>query len=181
MIFESYEWKKTIKRNNAYLRRNSEASVIDKDGYLLDRIQIRIVTNSLIVRRLLETPKVATNLKEYIIPVIAHPWSGSNVDYMNCHRLDQKYQINNSVPKSLRGGLLCDQIIHSFVWTWVLSEDEGRLKGFIVSSDHKKHSEVYLVSLDDWLTYTQKIANSNPTTMQGTRNNKTGQWEFISR
>lgn len=181
MINESYEWKQAIKRNNVYIRRHSEAAVADEDSYLLDRIQIRIVNNALIVRKLLETPKVATTLKEYIVPVIAHPWSGSNVDYMNCHRLDEKYQINNPISKSLRGGLLCDQIIHSFVWTWVLSEDEYRLNGFIVSSDHKKHSEVYLISFDDWLTYTQEIANSNPTTMHGTRNSETGQWEFISK
>ena len=153
MIHESYEWKQAIKRNNAYVRRYSEDAVADENGYLLDESEIRIVTNALIVRRLLETPKVATTLKEYVVPVVTHPWSGSNVDYMNCHRLDQKYQINNPVSKNLRGGILCDQIIHSFVWTWLVSDDECHLNGFIVSSDHKKHSEVYLVNIDDWSTY----------------------------
>lgn len=180
MINESYEWKQAIKRNNAYVRRYGKAALIDEDGYLLDRIQIRIVTNAFFVRRLIETPNVATALMKEDVPVIAHPWTGSNVDYMNCHHLDQKYQINNPTAKRLRGGVLCDQIIHSFVWTWIFDESGENLRGFIVSSDRKKHSEVYVVDMDDWLGYTQSTANSSPTHMKATRNMETGQWVFTS-
>lgn len=181
MILESYEWKRAIKRNNAYVRRYGEAALKDEEGFLLDRIQIRLVTNALIARRLLETPNVSTDLREYDVPVVAHPWSGSNVDYMNCHRLDEKYQIKNPTPKTLRGGLLCDQIIHSFLWTWVSDAADRNLNGFIVSSDRKKHSEVYVVDIDDWLGYTQRIANSHPTQIHGTRNLETGRWEFSAK
>lgn len=178
MIIESYEWKQAIKRNNTYVRKYGKAAMAD--DYLLDRIQIRIVTNALLVRRLLETPKVATSLREEDVPVIAHPWTCSNVDYMNCHHLDQKYQLNTPLPKKLPGGVLCDQIIHSFVWTWLVDESCEDLKGFIVSSDRKKHSEVYVVDIDNWLGYTQGIAKSNPARMEATRNTKTGQWGFSS-
>jgi hypothetical protein len=180
MILESYEWKQTIKRNNAYIRRCGSAAILDEEGYLLDRIQIRIVTTALIARRLLETPKVATNLKDVVIPVIAHPWTGSRVDYLNCHRIDAKYQINNPVSKTVQGTFLCDQIIHSFVWTWVSNEDENQLDSFIVCSDRKKHSEVHVVDIQEWLTYSQSLANSNPSTMHSTRNRDTGEWEFTS-
>lgn len=180
MILESYEWKRAIKRNNAYVRRYGKPALADEEGYLLDRIQIRIVTNALFVRRLLETPNVATALREEDVPVTAYPWKGSNVDYMNCHRLDEKYQINNPACKRVRGGVLCDQIIHSFVWTWISDEYEEILKGFIVSSDRKKHSEVYFVDMNDWLGYTQSIANSNPARIDSARNSETQQWEFTS-
>ena len=181
MIQESYEWKQAIKRNNSYIRRNGRAAIACDESYLLDRIQIRIVSNALFVRRLLETPKVATALRDREMQVISHPWSGEGVDDVNCHRIDRKYQLNNAVLKSTSARMLCDQIIHSFVWTWLTDECESKLYGFAVSSDRKRESELFVIDMERFIAYAQEVANSNPSEMRGIRNADTGQWEFVSR
>ena len=179
MIQESHEWKKAIKRNNSYIRRMSK-NPIDEEDLILDRIQIRIVSNALYVRRLLETPTVASSLSHESINITAYPWTGKVVDYMNNHHFDKAYQINNPRNKDVLGSTLCNQIIHSFVWVWIVDDVEDIISGFMVSSDRKRHSELYTVQLDDFRKFTQNVANSWPTKMTGKRNRETGQWEFQS-
>ena len=181
MIQESYEWKQAIKRNDAYVRRLCNSALSDEEEYLLDRIQIRLVSNALFVRRLLETPKVATALKHAAIPVVTFPWKGTRVDYFNNHHIDSKYQLNNGLDKTVRAAILCDQIIHSFVWAWLTDDTGGHLDGFMVSSDRKKHSELIAVQLHDWLGFTRAVANSDPTCGLYIRDDAKGEWEFHAK
>jgi hypothetical protein len=103
------------------------------------------------------------------------------VDAMNCHKIDEKYQINNALNSFVSAKILCNQIIHSFVWIWCVDVSGTTIDSFLINSDKTKHKKLYLISLEEFNDFTQKVANSNPTEMTGVRNSKNGQWEFKSR
>lgn len=179
MIIESQEWKQAIKRNVRYIKTKISTDLPDIDDGIYDRLQIKVVTNALLCRRLLETPKVSSKLKTVKMRVISYPWSGENVNIFNHHSTDKQYQLNNPFPKSVLAPVLCNQLIHSFVWLWGFDENEI-LSSFLVNSDKTKHKKLYEVKLIDFLEYCLEIANSWPSSLQYYIDEKTKEYIYIA-
>lgn len=178
MIDDSHEWKETIKRNNRYVLSHVTVAAHDTSDTVLSRIHIRLLCNALFIRRLLETSTVATSLRGRKIPASTLPWSGTSVDYLNVNKLDQHYLLQSATTGSVTGVHLCNQIIHSFVWAWITSDVDGSLRGFIVSSDRRKHAEALAVEITSFVSYAHCVATSWPTSCHYARDKQSGQWRF---
>jgi len=177
MIDESEEWRNAIKRNNSYIRRFARIAAKEDSTFPADRIHMRIITNALFCRKLLETPLVASEFKQTSLPVSAYPWNGSRIDYMNAHRFDEKYQLETAIAKSIKASVLGNYIIHSFVWAWGVDK-ELNIDSFLVSSDKTREEYLYRIDLRIYLDFLQSVANSFPARCVYERDPVSGQWQF---
>jgi hypothetical protein len=64
MVYESREWETAIKRNNRYLNNKLLLDNIDEVDGLSDRLQIKLSTNALLCRRIFESQKVVSQIKD---------------------------------------------------------------------------------------------------------------------
>ena len=60
---------------------------------------------------------------------------------MNSHRIDELYDLQSTTIEVRDLTYLCNQFIHSYVYTAVISEDH-RVDGFYVSSDKSRHKRL---------------------------------------
>jgi len=177
MIIESTEWKRTLRADCLNVRKYSK--LLTRSGtkeFLLDRIQIKLSAGALIARRLMETPKVSSYFHKTTVRTLAFPWRGSPVDHINWHRIDEKYQLNNARVTALPFPFLCDQIIHSFVWVWGYGRN---VNSFLVSSDRKKHSQLFQVSIYRFTEILLHMSGDYPSKVSGTRV-PDGNWTFFA-
>jgi len=177
MIDESTEWRNAIKRNNSYIRRFAKIATKENSTFPPDRIHMRIITNALFCRKLLETPMVASEFKQTNLPVSAHPWNDSIVDHINAHKIDEKYRLETASTKILKAPVLGNYIIHSFIWAWGVDE-ELNIDSFLVCSDKTREKDLYRVDLRIYLDFLQSVANSYPARCVMNRDPVFGQWQW---
>ena len=100
------------------------------------------------------------------------------VDYMNAHRIDELFDLQESRTEERDLTFLCNQFIHSYVFTVVQSED-GALAGVYVSSDRTRREKLYFVDASHILHAFRSVGKDYPTKQIMKRNEKTLQWEEV--
>ena len=88
------------------------------------------------IRKLIEANKVSLSLRKGTLDALAWPHIGTPVDQMNWHKIDQLYDLGQPKTVDLRLRFIADQIIHSFVFVPIFSE-QGCPIGIAFSSERK--------------------------------------------
>ena len=173
MIQESRYWKEPLVRAANWLQKlRLEEPTIERS---LVRVERELFVGFYSIRKLLDTFKVSRETRELKFELEWAPNIG-RVDYMNWHRLEELYDLERIQTESRDLQFLCNQFVHSYVFSTAETED-GALAGVFVASDRARHDRLYYVSLENVLTAFRTVGRDYPTESHMVRNPKTLQWE----
>lgn len=162
MIWDGY-WEKELERASAALRLWRVIASILPSEWVEHQINKALLYSALVIRKMIEAEKDAkAELKNTSLPMPALPLLGKKVptwkypyigdiDFV-VHRVwasDYNGTEAESYPMELE--YVCNQIIHSYVWSVVYTPEKGTALGVMVSSDKYKTACAYLLLLDDWI------------------------------
>ena len=75
-------------------------------------------------------------------------------------------------------GFLCNQVIHSYIFTIIENVDRG-ISGFFIASDTAHHKKVYYLSLTQMNNIFRTIGRDYPNKLQLERDVNTRQWRQV--
>lgn len=160
MIYESHPWKQSLLKDADIIERWSVKQTHSEYRSML--IEKKIFLSAFAIRRLIESHKITDKNQKLSIPCHKFIAKKSNIDLLNRHDLERHYKFNSGRKHSLRIGFLCNQIIHSFVFEFLIEDAGSSIQGFFVCSDMEKNKALYEVRICDYLSWIRAIGNDNP-------------------
>lgn len=159
MILDGY-WKIELLRNKLSLK------IWYKLGNVFNKLaehQINkaILYSAVIMRKMFEDEKGAENeikktsmsmppfnILKYKVNVTVYPFSGDK-DFIVERVIPENYDYKKAVTKEIGLNKLCNQIIHSYVWSVVHSQN--KIYGVMFASDKYKTDGAYLLVIEDFI------------------------------
>lgn len=175
MIWESYYWKDDLLKAASDLcrrpkqKRWSEAS--------LARLEQRIMLGFYGVRKLRDARKIADRLRHRSVPLSEFPPTGKMIDNLNRIDLDEIYEMDSPHATKKPLEFVCNQIIHSYIFTPGFNE-EGFLEVLFFASDRQKDSGMFGIKIDEIASIFEEIGNNDPSYVHVSRR-RSGKREII--
>jgi len=180
MSFESYFWRKTLKRDASYLAKKMELghdSIEDErfDEYA-SNVEIKIMTSCFSIRKLSDSGKLPDAVLSQTIQLTSYPRKDEAgprpyPDPVRDYELDQPA----SAELSLRE--VCNQVIHSHILE-CFGDDKKLFSSFCFVSDRDKDIRLYEWKLDDFLKCIHEVAESYVTKVEATYKEESGKWVY---
>ena len=113
------------------------------------------------VRTLIERHKISDDLITKSLLVDAYPKTAEKpTTKLNSHHLDELFDMERPMQRSVTLGFLCNQIIHSYI---ILPVATGRrFTHLLVCSDYERNRFLYLITVDLVLSLIRKVSGSYP-------------------
>lgn len=150
MYWDAHEHKRDLARTLRRLDRTLSTGRLEPGDETLVVIERAVFWIAFVLRKLADSHKLSDEVES--------PWeiglhqklpAAPPVDYLNCHRVDELYDLEKSI--SCRMGLrrLCGLLVHSFVFLPLMTEDNTRLLGTFFNSDRTKDRSLYFLAWDE--------------------------------
>ncbi|ELA9373332.1 hypothetical protein QUO16_004659 [Vibrio parahaemolyticus] len=176
MIWESSYWKEPLLESASRLRKFSTSTISDELDFVT--IEKDIFLGFYTIRKLMDTAKISTANKEITLALKYYP-NIKSVDYLNWHKIDELYDLDSNRQETRKVRFVCNLMIHSYVFLPDLTEDQ-QLNGFYFASDTDKNKKLYHLGVTDVIDTFELFGNDYPSKSAMTRNEDTGEWEFIT-
>jgi hypothetical protein len=141
----------------------------------LVRVERELFIGFYAIRKLFETFKVSRRRRAMEFSMISSPCVKS-VDYTNKQRIEEPFDLNIKNTEQHDLGFICNQFIHSYIFSSVWAEDQ-MLAGLFICSDKLKHEKLYFFDLSQALAAFRTVGNDYPEKQHFRRNEATHQWE----
>lgn len=174
MIYESKYWKDDLLRKADTLEKRKIQKRWVESSFA--RLEQDLMTGFYSIRKLVDARKVADAFSERRVEIIAYPWTGKPVTFINRHDFWELYRLDEPTPKMRTLGFLCNQIIHSFVYVINFDEDD-KFSGISFSSDSEKNKWLYSIEIDRVIRIFRSIGSNYPNKLVYERNSDSG--DFI--
>ena len=161
MILDGY-WKKELERNIRSLETWLKLSCAFSD-YAKHQVNKAILYSAIIMRKMFEDEKGAEialkkadmpmpplQLLKYKVKVTVYPFVGDK-SFIAERVIPDNYDCNNVVEKEIELNTLCNQIIHSFVWTVAHEQKKHKISGVLFASDKVKDNVLYLLKPQEFI------------------------------
>lgn len=159
MIWESSYWKDNLVKAAVKLRKR----MIQKrwSPTSIAHVELQIMLGFYSVRKLKEARKISDRLHKLMIPLNEFKPTGKHIRYNNRIFLEEIYKMNE--PKATKKPLeyICNQIVHSFIFTPGFNE-EGFLEDIFFASDDKKDQVMYSIKIEDIASIFEHVGNNYP-------------------
>ena len=161
MIFESYPWRLQLLDIKEEIQDiNTKENIESNYEYTRFILEKDIFLSAFIIRKLIDCKsKVIDKLRDYTFKVrtyqpikrvdFFHRWSGDG-----CFDLEKSSEIH------VNEKLICNSLIHSYVFWTELKEENGPVQGFYVSSDKDRNKILYRVNMEDYIGFLNLAVNS---------------------
>jgi protein-arginine kinase activator protein McsA len=159
MIYNSFFWKEDL-RNLKNEICNIKIDTKDEDElckmcHIANRT---ILYTATIIRVFLESNRLSDAVDKYIMNVVEYS-PIKHIDRMHRWCELDKYNWNNSSKSTRFGKAICNQLLHSYVFSIFFDEDGERIHSFVVASDFDRNKHLLKVELSDWLNYIDYIVD----------------------
>lgn len=155
MIDDSIPWKDDlVKVADRLEAKTRQKRWTDRTGYLIER---DFMVSAFAIRRLLDAHKISDALRQRQIPVTRFDLAGRPPDLMSPTDIGDSYDFANGRRGSLIAVKLCQQLIHSFVFTFSCDESTGQFDGVYVASDFDKGRFLYRIDIADYIALCRDI------------------------
>jgi hypothetical protein len=159
MIDDSIPWKDDLfKVANRLEAKTKQKRWTERTGYLIER---DFMVSAFAIRRLLDAHKISDALRQHQIPVTRFDLAGNPPDLMSPADIGDSYDFANGRRMTLTIVKLCQQFIHSFVFTFSCDESTDLLDGVYVASDFDKGKFLYRVAALDYITLCREIGEED--------------------
>jgi hypothetical protein len=103
---------------------------------------------------------------------------GEVADYFNIYEVNELFELDIETLEMHDVGFLCNQVIHSNIFT-IIENVDGRIRGFFMASDNSHHKKVYYLSLRQLTDMFRTIGRDCPNKLQLERDVNTCQLRQI--
>lgn len=154
MIGESFYWKSDLLKHAEALRKRVGQKRWPDASFA--RCEQIIMLGFYSIRKLTESAKLTDKVSKMSVPIRLYPPTGRIVHLLNLHRLDKLYDFDKTKKRTASLPFLCDQIIHSYVFS-LLFDEGGKLTAILVSSDRRRSKELLEVSIQKVIDIFEKV------------------------
>ncbi|ULK95110.1 hypothetical protein [Bradyrhizobium sp. I71] len=164
MIFESSPWKQQLLRDAGSLNKISRARLGESnEDALLARLERLIFIGAYSMRKLHESGKLSTDWTKVKLSCFRFEFIGNGTPtILNSHKIEQFYDLANPLDVRMPSDEFCNRVVHSFVFSPVVSE-EGCVEGFHLTSDRLKKQCLWLVPLAEVIALMRRTGKDYPT------------------
>lgn len=96
------------------------------------------------------------HLLEMRVTVTEYEHIDNDKFFMNSRVFLSDYDLKNGTINQLSLKQVCNQIIHSYVWS-VVHLEKGKIYGVLFASDMYKEKAVYLIEIKEWINIIQEV------------------------
>ena len=172
MIYESSVWKRELKKELTTFRKLVAKIDLSGEPGIPDNINLKVekffFVSAFIIRKLNEANKLSDELNEIKIPVVQHKRINKDhkIHFMNNHNPERFYKLEGGSNSLIGLAVLCNILIHSFIFKVVVSnaeETDGKetVIGILVNSDYSKDKALYHIALEDFIKIIEETINDN--------------------
>lgn len=159
MIDDSIPWKEELSKVADRLEaKTKQQRWTDRTGYLIER---DFMVSAFAIRRLLDAHKISDALRQRQIPLTKFNLVGNPPDLLSPADIGDSYDFANGRRMTLTTEKLCQQFIHSFVFTFSCDESTDLLDGVYVASDFDKGKFLYRVAALDYIKLCRDIGEED--------------------
>lgn len=175
MIWESYYWKEELRRHAKSLRHRSTKQKRWVQASF-GRVEQHAMIGCFMVRRLIEAEIVSTLLSKKPIHLQGYPFDAERLpDIMNWHHIERHYDVKTKRSVTLPVIELCNQIMHSYIFTPVLDEETNSLQSLLFTSDRKRGALLFEIEALRLAELFEEFADNYPVGSHSIRD-EDGQW-----
>ena len=160
MIYDSWQWKKELliqkKKLSSLSKHYWSARRFEKNSHKID---LTVLTSVIIIRKLIESDRLSGEADSYNISVKCYS-PRRHIDKLHNWVEDGDYEWGNYETKTTCAKIICNSLIHSYVYSPVFSEKK-KLIGFFVVSDYDRNKLLYMISIQEWINYMMFVASDN--------------------
>jgi hypothetical protein len=110
------------------------------------------------VRKLIESRKLSSRVSKQTVAVSSFPRGMIAAGAINAPLLRVHYDLSRCEQRDLALRTLCDQIVHSYVFSIAVTTGTG-LRGFYFASDYAKDKTLYFLSVDVAVALLRDVAS----------------------
>jgi hypothetical protein len=154
VIWESFYWKSDLLKQAAVLKKRIGQKRWPDAS--LARCEQTIMLGFYSIRKLAESAKLTDHVSNMNVTLRSYPATGRTVHLLNKDRLDELYDLELPRKESVTLPFLCDQIVHSYVFSLLFNED-GQLAGILVTSDRERSKRLLEVSIQKIIDVFEKV------------------------
>lgn len=156
MIWATRYWKRQLLRTATELRKMQKQSRWPDASYA--RLENHVMIAFYAVRKLLYAfQPMLTIEKRTTVQVTKFPYRGNRFLSLEWPELDEHFDLRKPTQETRGIEFICNQVIHSYVFTpWFDAGD--RLRGFFFVSDHEKENGVFRLEIDATIQLFERIA-----------------------
>ena len=163
MIYESSYWKDDLLKLAQRLRRCTSQKRWSEVS--LARVEQTIMLGFYSIRRLAEAKKLSDATVDQLITLRTHRHLGKDVTLRNWDRIDTLYDLATNGSEQRQVLYLCHQIVHSYVFSVAMNENNG-LDGFFFTSDRQRHTCLYYLPAEAVIALFEQVGNDYPSSME---------------
>lgn len=178
MIWDSSPWKDDLLKRANTLERFKDSNGLTDDELVV--VEQTIMVAFYTIRKLIEArTKLSTSTSHKTVSLIAYPPTDKITTLLNWHRTDKLFDMNTSSTITKDILFLCNQFVHSYIFTPCLSETGG-LECIFVTSDRERRNFLYEVEINTIIDLLRMVGNDYPSSQKMILNPNTGDYDVQS-
>ncbi|MBQ0014340.1 MAG: hypothetical protein KBS82_03355 [Oscillospiraceae bacterium] len=163
MLLDGY-WKKDLKSIIKQLEFWSKRPFLFSQRFAEHQINKGVLCSAVIIRKIIEDEKdvkpffdECSESEKYLktlfydVPVVKYNHVGDGDLFINSKVIIEDYDTKNAEKETVHLSMVCNQLIHSYVWSLIYCYNGKRIFGFMVASDNLKEKEALFIKIDDWI------------------------------
>jgi hypothetical protein len=152
VIEDAIQWKdELVKIADRLEAKTKQTRWTDRTGYLIER---DFIVSSYAMRKLVDSHELSAELIQRRIPVRRYELTGTPPDPPD---IAEAYDFVNGRRSTLSVKNLCDEIMHSFAFTFFCGETADLFDGIYVSSDRR--NDIFLLLASDFIALCSDIGS----------------------
>jgi hypothetical protein len=160
MMWESCFWKEDLQRLAHRLEQRCAAKRwSNRAGARVEKVTM---VGFFIIRRIIEAKaRLSDSTVQRLVPVSIYTSRSTRITSLNWRNIDRHFDLDH--PRRLRIRLpeLCNQFIHSYVFT-IVGHESGGLEGILVASEYRRRSALYHVRIKQIINLFRLVARDDP-------------------
>jgi hypothetical protein len=154
VIEDANQWKgQLVEVADRLEAKTKQTRWTDRTGLLIER---DFILSGYTMRKLVDAGEVSAELRHRQIPVRRYELTGPPPEPAD---IADSYDFENGRRSTLSVTKLCDEILHSFAFTFFCGETADLFDGIYVSSDRDKKRHLYLVLASDYIALCSDVGN----------------------
>jgi hypothetical protein len=145
VIWDSTIWKRDLLKIAESLKKAIRRK--EPSERLLADVEKWIFVGFYIVRKLVEARKISLKTEKRILVGRKYPAKRKNVTLLNWDIIDELYDLSNAMRDEMNLQFICNQIIHSYVFTYTMTGKDNHLQGIMFSSDWERSKSLHELRL----------------------------------
>ncbi len=163
MLLDGY-WKKELNAISKRLNWLSKHPYFFNQSCIEHKINKELIYSTIIMRKIWEddkifverikkisSKKIDTEILNYQVPIAKYNHIDDEKLFSYGMFLICDYDAKNCEFIHLPLNQVCNQIIHSYVWSIIHNSAKKQIYGAIFASDNYKETGAYLLKIDDWI------------------------------